>query len=345
MTKTTAATTRLQCPASTTAQRTTCSSSGLFDTGTAVKEGFFPVDINEINTPDVYKVISGSTLFQTKSDASDISISIPLEGSGLEHLEVPPVESNEITLDAERLPLALECENVTTLENVPLVESAVVTADGAAVVEGKDTNVSGVEAEFLEGFCDLSSFTDEGGTEKIPDMIDISCLSDGNFEQDLIRLLRKRPLTETCTKSSVNQPSESSSTAAQTPGTQYAAVNTDHDMYTCNAKQSRLTSTCSSRLSSTSSELTQCDDDSADLSAINKSSHKYAERRRKNNIASRRSRQTRKQKFASMEQRAEDLERTNAQLEEKVVELENLTKMMKQVLVEKLSTKTIEQMQ
>jgi len=303
MTKTTAATTRLQCPASTTAQRTTCSSSGLFDTGTAGKEGFFPVDINEINTPDVYKVISGSTLFQTKSDASDISISIPLEGSGLEHLEVPPVESNEITLDAEHLPLALECENVTTLENVPLVESAVVTADGAAVVEGKDTNVTGVEAEFFEGFCDLSSFTDEGGTEKIPDMIDISCLSDGNFEQDLIRLLRKRPLTETCTKSNVTQPSHtessssSSSTAAQTPGTQYAVVNTDHDMYTCNAKQSRLTSTCSSRLSSTSSELTQCDDDCSggDLSAINKSSHKYAERRRKNNIASRRSRQTRKQ--------------------------------------------------
>lgn len=337
---TTKPTTRRPSPASTTAQPTTCPISGLFDTGKAGKEGFFPVDINEINTPDVYKVISGSTLFQTKSDASDITISIPLEGTGLELLEAPLVETNEVTLD-EHLPLV--SEDVTTLEAVPLVESVVVT-DGAAV-EGKDSNVSGMEAEFLEGFCDLSSFTNEGGTESLSDMIDISSLTDGSFEQDLVRLLRKRPLTETSASSSTCTESSAAQTIITPQAFPHAVVNTDHDMYTCNAKQARLSTSSqqsrlssSSRLSSTGSELPEVD--AGEPSSSNKSSPKYAERRRKNNIASRRSRQTRKQKHASMEQRVDDLQRTNAALEQQIAQLEHLTKTMKHVLVEKLSTKT-----
>ena len=65
--------------------------------------------------------------------------------------------------------------------------------------------------------------------------------------------------------------------------------------------------------------------------------HKYLERRRKNNIASRRSRETRKQKFASMDKQAEELEARNAELRVKVAELEKLTKLMKDTLIQQLA--------
>ena len=64
---------------------------------------------------------------------------------------------------------------------------------------------------------------------------------------------------------------------------------------------------------------------------------KYLERRRKNNIASRRSRETRKQKFASMDKQAEELEAKNAELRVKVAELEKLTKLMKDTLIQQLA--------
>ena len=64
---------------------------------------------------------------------------------------------------------------------------------------------------------------------------------------------------------------------------------------------------------------------------------KYLERRRKNNIASRRSRETRKQKFASMDKQADELERKNAELRVKVAELEKLTKLMKDTLIQQLA--------
>ncbi len=60
-------------------------------------------------------------------------------------------------------------------------------------------------------------------------------------------------------------------------------------------------------------------------------------RRRKNNIASRRSRETRKQKFVGMEKQAEELEAKNAALRVKVAELERLTKIMKDALVQQLA--------
>ena len=64
---------------------------------------------------------------------------------------------------------------------------------------------------------------------------------------------------------------------------------------------------------------------------------KYAERRRKNNIASRRSRETRKQKHTSLELKAIELEKENEALKLKVDQLEMLAKEMKDVLVQKLA--------
>jgi hypothetical protein len=64
---------------------------------------------------------------------------------------------------------------------------------------------------------------------------------------------------------------------------------------------------------------------------------KYLERRRKNNIASKRSRETRKQKFTAMEQQAIDLEKANEDLRAKVTQLEELAKEMKDALIKRLA--------
>lgn len=64
---------------------------------------------------------------------------------------------------------------------------------------------------------------------------------------------------------------------------------------------------------------------------------KYRERRNKNNVASKRSRETRKQKFTVMEQKAVELEASNEDLELRIVELEELTKKMKDILVKRLT--------
>lgn len=77
---------------------------------------------------------------------------------------------------------------------------------------------------------------------------------------------------------------------------------------------------------------------SFDDEVVDKKSLKYLERRRKNNIASKRSREIRKNKFLSMDEEAAELEKANAELREKIEQLESLTKRMKEALVAKLST-------
>jgi len=64
---------------------------------------------------------------------------------------------------------------------------------------------------------------------------------------------------------------------------------------------------------------------------------KYRARRDKNNAASKKSREIRKQKFNNMEGKAQELEKENATLREKVAELEKLTKQMKDMLVQRLA--------
>ncbi|KAK0049948.1 hypothetical protein Bpfe_020680 [Biomphalaria pfeifferi] len=66
---------------------------------------------------------------------------------------------------------------------------------------------------------------------------------------------------------------------------------------------------------------------------------KQAVRRMKNNVASKRSREQRKQKFAEMDQEAEDLIVANEKLRKKIVELEKLAQEMKAQLVAKMSGK------
>jgi hypothetical protein len=64
---------------------------------------------------------------------------------------------------------------------------------------------------------------------------------------------------------------------------------------------------------------------------------KYLERRKKNNIASKRSRETRKCKFVEMDEQSLKLEKANVELRKRIEELESLTRRMKEALVEKLS--------
>jgi len=66
---------------------------------------------------------------------------------------------------------------------------------------------------------------------------------------------------------------------------------------------------------------------------------KQTARRIKNNIASKRSREQRKQKFAEMDDEAEKLEIENERLRIKIVELEKMAKEMKAVLVAKMAGK------
>jgi hypothetical protein len=64
---------------------------------------------------------------------------------------------------------------------------------------------------------------------------------------------------------------------------------------------------------------------------------KYLERRKKNNIASKRSREIRKNKFLEMDTETDQLEQANVDLRKRIELLENLTKRMKEALVAKLS--------
>jgi len=64
---------------------------------------------------------------------------------------------------------------------------------------------------------------------------------------------------------------------------------------------------------------------------------KYLERRKKNNIASKRSRETRKNRFLEMEVQANELESENDKLRDRIEKLEKLTQQMKEVLVKRLT--------
>lgn len=66
---------------------------------------------------------------------------------------------------------------------------------------------------------------------------------------------------------------------------------------------------------------------------------KARNRREKNNVASKRSRESRKQKFVNMEEEADRLVEENAHLEKRVVVLERLAKQMREMLVAKMAAK------
>ena len=100
--------------------------------------------------------------------------------------------------------------------------------------------------------------------------------------------------------------------------------NPDHNDYT--SKRPRFSST-------NSDSDVSCDD------PVLYKERKYVERRNKNNIASKRSRETRKQKYVNMEDKANQLELENKELDLRVREMEKLTKKMKDILVKRMAVK------
>lgn len=77
--------------------------------------------------------------------------------------------------------------------------------------------------------------------------------------------------------------------------------------------------------------------DEDDQQPVVTKSVKYMERRKKNNVASKRSREIRKTRFQEMEVQANQLEEENEKLRQRIEKLEKFTQQMKDVLVNKLS--------
>ena len=111
---------------------------------------------------------------------------------------------------------------------------------------------------------------------------------------------------------------------AAVPATEKLPLNHDHDAYI--AKRPRLSTTST------------IESDAEGSTALNKD-EKYFERRKKNNVASKRSREARKKKYTVMEQKACDLEESNEILRKRCEELEKLTKKMKDALVQTIAAR------
>lgn len=166
-----------------------------------------------------------------------------------------------------------------------------------------DLNSTLEEDNFLEVFTDLSDYLFNG------DVDDLTVTPDETKFENVVPVA----------VSPLALAADSKKAVKRTASEAFTPVNTDHDDYIL--KQPRL---------STSSI------EEAEVASTSSNDSKYLERRRKNNIASRRSRETRKQKFRGMEEQVIDLEAKNDELRQKVAELEKLTKSMKDILVKRL---------
>jgi len=219
--------------------------------------------------------------------------------------------------DASDLLSTLEKDDPLDLDVFPMGEDL-----GMTLSEGSENLLD------MENYIDLSTLL--GG---VPGGLDDSQMVnlDASMLDDIIMVNpdSQVPATEgvTATKRKAEEAFSDASPSASNP---------DHDDYT--VKRPRVATADSTvemeevpRPSTSTSPAPSCSSTSEPAAT------KYVERRIKNNIASRRSRQTRKQKFVDMEIQAEQLEIANGKLQEQVAELEKLTKVMKDILVQKLA--------
>ena len=89
--------------------------------------------------------------------------------------------------------------------------------------------------------------------------------------------------------------------------------------------------TCHEKKSATARAKTNCVDDELTKQL------RYLERRRKNNVASKRSRETKKNRMKAMEHQSVVLEEENNILRARISKLEKLTTLMKSTLVQRVS--------
>ncbi|XP_064612220.1 uncharacterized protein LOC135476201 [Liolophura sinensis] len=192
--------------------------------------------------------------------------------------------------------------------------------DKATIADFKNELETG---DIWEGWPDLSSYTTE------------ACgifLDENSLDQfmDLSQLLSQEPLGSGALPAQVDDPQvKMEIPLAGVKRKRSPSVISDHDYVLKKPRVAEWTS-------GTEGSVLQ-DKDAAQPSTS--SVDRYKERRRKNNIASRRSREIRKQKFADMETEADNLESENRRLEVKIVEMERLAKEMKAILVKSLVNK------
>ncbi|CAL1528368.1 unnamed protein product [Lymnaea stagnalis] len=143
---------------------------------------------------------------------------------------------------------------------------------------------------------------------------------------------RKRKLTKPSTINTVTSLFE-----IQVSPSVVMTTTSDHD-YTTKCKKISLESKPTSQPCDDNSALKLTDTIEYTMDA-NVVGDKQAVRRMKNNVASKRAREQRKQKFADMDQEAEQLIAANEVLRQKIVELEKMAQEMKAQLVAKMSGK------
>lgn len=187
------------------------------------------------------------------------------------------------------------------------------------------------EDDFLNSFMDLSEFLlpvhPAEETEEVPNVI--------SLEEDLNNLPSWiEPVPQEAVVCEEVAPQEVFVKRENDDIDSDWSLNNDHDYVT---KKPRLSPTPCVADTTKKSKSTQ----SASKPAVQKTTpdQKYRERRIKNNIASRRSREIRKMKFSEMDEEANRLEVVNAELRVRIEEMEKVAKEMKALLVQKLAAK------
>ena len=147
---------------------------------------------------------------------------------------------------------------------------------------------------------------------------------------------RQRTATEAILYTMENEVTSTSTSVAPviSQGTPFSLL--DHLGYTLKDQPPKKRA----HMISTSSEMPEADSSisSAVVSpSTSTAEYKSVEQRVKNNIASRRSRKMRKQKFVQQEQQVEHLRKVNAELRAKVTETQKTVDRMKAILVKKLA--------
>ncbi|KAK3575886.1 hypothetical protein CHS0354_032105 [Potamilus streckersoni] len=194
-----------------------------------------------------------------------------------------------------------------------------------------DLSTGWADSDFLDSFMDLSNFVTENASEEKPDefaeIFNIAGTSENGMEFTSVIVDDPEPVfSATFTKGGKRRHSEIESvsdTVTMLDVDTFEGVSTlDHDYV---SKKPKLSPLIKSTDAASHSSFTISIDE------------KYRERRDKNNIASKRSREIRKNKYKDMEKEAEELVIKNDYLSKKIVELEKLAKEMKATLIKKMT--------
>jgi len=236
--------------------------------------------------------------------------------------------NNDYT-DAASALVASVANNTMTTDAVPTISQAELLT---LIGEGTTSLLDGTEA--VDSLNHALNFDLEDHEAFLDEFINLeNILNEGNVSMEMdVDTIAEIPSTVT------EGPIETGG-ATSVPGrkrrvntTAGPSIPVDHMGYAAPSKRIRHSSAVST-ISETDSEVS-----STTLMEVSPT-EKYIQRRIKNNIASKRSRESRKQKFVSLDQQAVELERNNAKLRLKITELEELAKEMKEALIQRMVAK------